>query len=110
LKSIRQSKIERLLQKELSEIFRSQKNLFLNNKIITVTNVKSPDKNLAKVYLSIYPSKNISEDVDMISQQKKKIRFLLGKRIKSQLRQIPDLSFFVDDSIDYLENIEKLLN
>ena len=108
--SVRQNKIARLLQKELAEIFQKEsKNLF-NGKIITVTVVRiTPDLNIARVYLSIFPLKE-SEDFDFIVNQNIKIiRNHLGKRIRHQLRNVPELVFYHDDSLDYIDNINKLL-
>jgi ribosome-binding factor A len=108
--SVRQNKIARLLQKELAEIFQKEsKNLF-NGKIITVTVVRiTADLNMARVYLSIFPMKE-NEDFDLIVNQNIRIiRNYLGKRIRHQLRSVPELVFYHDDSLDYIDNINKLL-
>jgi ribosome-binding factor A len=108
--SVRQNKIARLLQKELAEIFQKEsKNLF-NGKIITVTVVRiTADLNIARVYLSIFPLKK-DEDFDLIVNQNiKTIRNYLGKRIRYQLRNVPELVFYHDDSLDYIDNINRLL-
>lgn len=110
MESIRQNKIARLLQKELAEIFQKEsKNLF-NGKMVTVTVVRiTPDLSLAKVYLSIYPLKENDSFSTIVNQSAKTIRNFLSKRIRHQVRVIPELSFYQDDSLDYIDNITNLL-
>lgn len=69
----------------------------------------SPDLSVCKVYLSVFPSERSAEIVANINANMKTIRYELGTRVRFQLRIIPELKFFVDDSLDYLENIDKLL-
>jgi ribosome-binding factor A len=102
-------KIERLIQKDLGEIFLSETRQ-MHGILVSVTKVKlSPDLGVAKAYLSIYPSEKGKEIMDNINRQKKAVRYELGVRIGKQVRRIPELAFFLDDSIDYLENIDHLL-
>ena len=109
MEGIRLSKIERLLQKELSELFRKQ-TAMMHGTLITVSTVRvSPDLTLAKVYLSIFPSGKGQELLDAIEKNKKTLRYDLGQLVRTQLRRIPELMFFADDSLDYVENIDKLL-
>ena len=78
--------------------------------MVSVTNVRmSPDLSLAKAYLSIFPSEKGKEIMNHIQSNKKAIRYELGERIGKQVRRIPELAFFLDDSIEYLENIDNLL-
>lgn len=106
----RQQKINRLLQKELSEIFRKQTQM-MRGVLVSVSTVRvSPDLGLAKVYLSIFPSEQSQELLKNIKTNVKTLRFDLGQKVGKQLRVIPELSFYLDDSLDYLENIDKLLN
>ena len=110
MESIRQNKIARLLQKELAEIFQKESRNLFKGKLITVTVVRvTPDLSLAKVYLSIYPLKENDNFSTIVNQSAKTIRNFLGKRIRHQLRVIPELSFYQDDSLDYIENITNLL-
>ncbi|MDH8702108.1 ribosome-binding factor A [Dysgonomonadaceae bacterium PH5-43] len=110
MESKRLQKIERLIQKDLSEIFLLQTRQ-TQGLMVSVTKVRiSPDLSVAKAYLSVFPSDKSEEVVKNISQNKKAIRFELGQRIGKQVRRIPELAFFVDDSMDYLENIDMLLN
>jgi|SRR5574344_1005385 ribosome-binding factor A len=109
METTRQNKINRLLQKELSEIFllqtKSAHGLLLTVSVVRV----SPDLGNAKVYLSIFPSNKGNEMVENIRKNAKSIRHELGTRVRHQLRIIPELSFFLDDSLDYVENIDALL-
>ena len=85
--STRQNKISRLIQKELSDILLK----------------------LAKAYLSVFPSEKGNEVVNHLNENIKAIRFELGNRVRHQLRVIPELRFYIDDSLDYIDNIDKLL-
>ena len=109
MESIRQSKINKLMQKELAEIFRAEsKNLF-GGAFITVTVVRvSPDLGLAKIYLSIMGN-NSKDALKLVVDQTKHIRKLVGNQVGKQLRVIPELNFYIDDSLDYAMKIEELL-
>lgn len=110
MESTRQSKVSRLIQKDLGEIFQQESRNLFNGKMISVTVVRmSPDLGLAKVYLSIFPSDKIEENLETIRRNSKKLRHILAKRVRHQLRIVPELAFFLDDSLDYIENIDNLL-
>lgn len=105
----RQQKINRLIQKELSEIFLLETKK-MQGVLISVTNVRvSPDLGLAHAYLSIFPSEKGDELLRNINENIKSVRFELGKRVGKQLRIVPELMFHMDDSLDYIDNIDKLL-
>lgn len=107
--SNRKLKVNRLIQKELSEIFLLETKK-MQGVFVSVTNVRvSPDLGLAHVYLSIFPSEKAEELVVNINANVKSVRFELGKRVGKQLRVVPELTFHVDDSLDYIENIDRLL-
>ena len=109
MESTRQSKIARLIQKELSEIFLLQAKS-MNGVLVSVTSVRvSPDLSIARVYISVFPSERGDEIVKNLNGNMKQIRFDLGNRLRHQLRIIPELKFFIDDSLDYLERIDELL-
>lgn len=109
MESTRQSKIARLIQKELSEIFLLQAKS-MNGVLVSVTSVRvSPDLSIARVYISVFPSERGNEIVKNLNGNMKSIRFDLGNRLRHQLRIIPELKFFVDDSLDYLDRIDELL-
>ena len=110
MESTRLNKINRLIQKELGDIFLLQTKA-LPGVLISVTVVRvTSDLSLARVYLSIFPAGKSAELLESIRANTKSIRFDLGQRVGKQLRKIPDLSFYLDDSLDYLENIDQLLN
>lgn len=109
MESTRQAKIARLLQKELSEIFRQQ-TAKTHGTIVSVSAVRvSPDLSVAKAYLSIFPSEKANEVMDSINASAKTIRYDLAQRVRFQLRKTPELQFYLDDSLDYLEKIDSLL-
>lgn len=109
--STRQNKISKLIQKELSEYFRKEAKTVFGGRMISVTTVRvAKDLSLAKCYLSIFPSENMAEYVKEVNTIKTQIRYALGLIVKRQLRVVPDLEFFVDDSLDYINNIDKILN
>lgn len=106
----RQHKVSRLLQKELGDYFQRQGSSLSVGKMVTVTVVRiSPDLGVAKVYLSIFPGDKAGEAIDAISEKAGLIRSIMGKRLRNQLRHIPEFAFFVDDSLDYIDRIEDLL-
>jgi ribosome-binding factor A len=109
MESTRQSKIARLIQKELSEIFLLQAKS-MNGVLVSVTAVRvSPDLSITRVYISVFPSERGDEIVKNLNDNMRSIRFELGNRLRHQLRIIPELKFFIDDSLDYLERIDELL-
>ncbi len=110
MESNRQQKIARLLQRELSELLRKEGFAYAPGRMLTVSKVSvSPDLAVAKVFLSIFPSISAGQDLKEITKNAKTIRFSLGKVIGKQMRVVPELSFFLDDTLDYLENIDQLL-
>lgn len=109
METTRQNKIARLIQKELSEIFLAQTKS-MPGVLVSVSVVRiSPDMSYARAYLSIFPSERAEEIVKNVNANAKAIRFELGGRVRHQLRIIPELKFFIDDSLDYAEKIDQLL-
>ena len=109
MQETRQNKIARLLQKELSVIFQEQTRS-LHGVMVSVTRTKiSPDLSICTAYLSIFPSEKAEEMIKNITKNEKQIRYELGTRVRYQLRIIPELRFFVDDSLDYIDRIDELL-
>ena len=109
METTRQQKISRKLQQELGEIFLLYARK-LQGTLITVSSVRvSPDLGIARTYLSIFPSEKANAVIEQVNADTKAIRFDLGKRVRHQLRIVPELYFHVDDSLDYLENIDNLL-
>lgn len=109
MESTRQAKIARLLQKELSEILRVQ-TAKTHGIIISVSAVRiSPDLSIARAYLSVFPSAKSPEIIESLNHSAKTIRYDLGQKVRYQLRKVPELAFYLDDSLDYIENIDNLL-
>ena len=109
MQETRQNKIARLLQKELSLIFQQQTRA-THGTMVSVTRTKvSPDLSICTAYLSIFPSEKGEEILANINANGKSIRYELGTRVRNQLRIIPELRFFIDDSLDYIEHIDQLL-
>jgi len=110
MESTRQKKVSRLIQKELADIFLRKGNEVARGKLVSITIVRvSPDLSFAKVFLSIFPSSNQKEVLISIKDHTSKIRYELGQKVRSQLRIVPEIAFFIDDSLDYIDNIDKLL-
>lgn len=110
MESTRQNKIARLIQKDLSNIFQAQTRQ-MRGVLVSVSVVRiSPDLSVAKVYLSIFPSSKAEEIIKNINDNMHKIRYELGTLERHQLRIIPELKFFIDDSLDYIDNIDRLLH
>lgn len=109
MESTRQAKIARLIQKELGEIFRQQ-TAKTRGVIVSVSAVRvSPDLSIARVYLSVFPSEKSQEMIDSINASAKTVRYELAQKVRYQLRKTPELSFYLDDSLDYIDNIDALL-
>lgn len=110
MESTRQAKIARLLQKELSEIFRRQ-TAKTHGVIVSVSAVRvSPDLSVAKAYLSVFPSEKAREVIENIEASRQTVRYELAQIVRHQLRKVPELQFYLDDSLDYIENIDSLLS
>jgi len=108
--SVRQNKVNSLLQQELALIFQQESRSLLPGGLITVSAVRiSPDLSVAKVYLSLFPVKDKKAALEGIKAQSHRLRGLLGQRVGKQLRIIPELLFYIDDSLDRAEEIDKLL-
>lgn len=108
--SLRQQKVNKLLAKELAEIFRSEARTMFGGGFISVTQVRvSPDLGVAKVYVSIMATKDKEAIFKLIQDQNHQIRKRLGVIVGKQLRIVPELSFFIDDSLDYAMRIDALL-
>ena len=105
----RLQRINRLIQKELGELLLIEARK-MPGVLISVSSVRvTADLSIAHAYLSVFPSNRSKELVDNINENVKAVRYDLGKRMRNQLRIIPELNFHVDDSLDYIENIDNLL-
>ena len=109
MQSTRIEKIARLLQKELSESFRLE-TAKTTGVLVSVSAVRvSPDLSIARVYLSVFPGDKANAIVNNISANAKSVRYDLAQRVRYQLRKVPELNFYVDDSLDYIQHIDDLL-
>ena len=110
LESKRQQKISRLIQRDLGEIFQKNTKGYFGGAFITVTMVRiSPDLSLAKAYLSLMMIKDKEDYIQHMNKKKGLIRGMLGGRIGKKIRIVPDLHFYLDDSAEYADNIDRIL-
>lgn len=106
----RQQKVARQIQKDLAEIIRLHGMAAYDGAMVTVSGVKmSPDLAIAKVYVSIFPSAKAEGVMETLEKENSRLRGELGNRVAKQLRIVPELTFFLDDSLDYIEHIDELL-
>lgn len=106
----RQQKVARQIQKDLAEIIRARGMAAYDGALLTVSGVKiTPDLALAKVYVSIFPSMKAEAVMQRLEEETSRLRGELGRRVAKQLRIVPELSFYLDDSLDYVEHIDELL-
>ena len=106
----RQQKVARQIQKDLAEIIRSRGMAVFDGALLTVSGVKiTPDLALAKVYVSIFPSTKATAVMEQLGEETSRLRGELGRRVSKQLRIVPELVFYLDDSLDYVEHIDELL-
>lgn len=109
MESRRQQKVSRFLQRELGEIFLQNGKRLFNNSFITITDVQvSPDLLEAKAYVNVLQEDDPKGLVARINENVKEIRNLLGQRVRHQMRRIPNLEFFYDDSLDKAERMDEI--
>ena len=111
MESNRQKKIAGVLQKDLADVLQGAvRDGGVKNVLISVSKVAvTVDLTLAKVYLSIFPNDRAKELLEGITSNAPLIKHELAQRVRHQLRKMPDLAFYIDDSLEYIENIEKSL-
>jgi ribosome-binding factor A len=110
MESVRQQKVARLIQKELSEIFQHDGLTYSGGALLTITAVRvTSDLSIARVFLSIFGAPDKKEVIKTLKGTTKEIRYKLGQRVKTQLRIVPDLNFLEDDTLDFIERIDELL-
>tara|TARA_B100002019_G_C20999740_1_gene464656 strand:- start:53 stop:391 length:339 start_codon:yes stop_codon:yes gene_type:complete len=109
--SIRQERVAELLKRELSMLFQKESNTWFGGLFITVTQVRiGPDLGLAKVYLSFMAVPDKHEALKQVEQQGWRVRKALGAKVGKQLRRVPELNFYVDDSLDFVDEVQRALN
>ena len=110
MESTRQKKVARQIQKDLSEILLYKTNSIFPGALISVSKVRiTPDLSYAKVFLSVFPLEDKTVFLSSLRTHSSEIRNELGKRVRNQLRLVPEIIFYIDDSLDYAENIDRLL-
>lgn len=106
----RQQKVGRQIQKDISDIFLKEGRHLVQNAMVTVSKVRvSPDLTFAKIYLSVFPFDKGPAIAAVLKENAGTVRFELGKRVKNQLRIVPEIAFAIDDSLEYVDRIEKLI-
>lgn len=111
MESTRQKKVSRQVLKDLSEIFQLEGRDIVGTSFVSVTVVRvSPDLSVARVYLSVFGTEDKEGLLEKINSKGNIFRKKLGIRVKNQMRKVPELKFFLDDSVDYSEQIDDLLN
>lgn len=109
MESTRQQKVSRLIQRELSQIFIREGSWLFGRIMVSVTTVRiSPDLSVAKIYLSVFGTNDKVKVIQNLDHHKSRIRYLLGQELKNQLRIVPELVFYLDDSLDYAEKMEEV--
>ncbi|CVI68658.1 MULTISPECIES: 30S ribosome-binding factor RbfA [unclassified Alistipes] len=110
METTRQPKIARQIQRDIADIFQKEGRDLLRGTLVTVTEVRvSPDFNYAKIYVSIFPFDKAPETMAVLDKQNRFIRRELGRRIKDQLKSVPEIQFFLDDSLEYIEHLEQAM-
>ena len=107
--TIRQEKTANLIKKELAQIFMFDGPNFYDCMITVTKTTVTKDLSIARSYLSIFNAEDNDLVIKTVRANTKDIRFRLGQKVRNQIRIIPQLEFFIDDSLDYIENIENLL-
>ena len=110
METTRQQKIAKQIQKDVAEIFQKECAAVVRGSLVTVTAVRvSPDFGYAKIYVSVFPFERSAGMMKTLEQQNWFIRRALGQRIRNQLKNVPEIQFFLDDSLEYIEHIEQAL-
>lgn len=110
MENTRQQKIAKQIQKDIADIFQKETRDIFRGELVTVTAVRvSPDFNYAKIYVSIFPFNKGAETMNILEKNNWLIRRELGRRIKNQLKTVPEIQFFIDDSLEYIEHIEQAI-
>lgn len=110
MENTRQQKIAKQIQKDVADIFQKEGASIVQGRLVTVTAVRvSPDFGYAKIYVSIFPFEQNEATMQQIEHNNWFIRRALGQRIRNQLKSVPEIQFFLDDSLEYIEQIETAL-
>lgn len=110
MENTRQQKIAKQIQKDVAEIFQKEGAAIVRGMLVTVTAVRvSPDFGYAKIYVSVFPFERSRELMQELEKNNWFVRRALGQRIRNQLKSIPEIQFFLDDSLEYIEHIDEAL-
>ncbi len=110
MESIRQQKVGKVIQIDLSDLLQKDLKHLCEKSLITITKVRvTADLGIARVYLSIFATEDKDAVLQNFSTHSSEVRYHLGKRVRHQLRHIPELQFYLDDSLDYIERIDNAL-
>jgi ribosome-binding factor A len=108
--SKRQLRVAKLIQQEIADILQRELPALVAGSLVTITKVRvTPDLSLARYYVSIMGNQKHAV-VDRLNDGRAELRLKLGQRLRHQLRIVPQLECYLDDSLDYIENIDRLLN
>lgn len=111
MESKRQQKFAGVIQQDLAAIFQREGSAYLPNTLVTITKVRvTPDLAIARVFLSFFNNTNTQQALQLVKSHASEIRYKLGARIKDQVRIIPQLEFFVDDTNEYVERMDALFD
>lgn len=106
----RQEKVSKQIQKDISDIIQQHTTGSLKGILLTVTSVRiTPDLGMARIYISIFPSQNSEKIILDLNSHLGIFRNELGSKLRYQLKKVPEIKFFLDDSLDYIDNIDNLL-
>ena len=110
MENTRQQKVAKQIQKDIAEIFQREGAHMVRGLLVTVTTVRiSPDFGYAKIYVSVFPFEQHKALLATLEENNWFIRRQLGQRIRNQLKSVPELQFFLDDSLEYIEQIDEAL-
>lgn len=110
METTRQQKIAKQIQKDVAEIFQKEGAALVRGLLVTVTGVRvSPDFGYAKIYVSVFPFDRSAELMKTLEHQNWFVRRALDQRLRNQLKNVPEIQFFLDDSLEYIEHIEQAL-
>ena len=110
MENTRQQKVAKQIQKDVAEIFAKEGAAIVRGMLVTVTAVRvSPDFGYAKIYVSVFPFERSQELMKELERNNWFVRRALGQRIRNQLKSVPEIQFFLDDSLEYIDQIDQAL-
>lgn len=111
METIKQKKIGKIIKEAMSEVFQREGGNIFGRSFVTITNVAvSPDLLIARIYLSIYNVKDKDAIIEKLIGEKNHLRKTVGNKVRNQLRRVPELQFYLDESLDEVFKIEELFN